>query len=545
MSETARVVNVRLPHATRQRQLTVALGSILLAVILALTLLWLLAYQSVIASAQAEPDIDPYATRLELSWYGSAGEILRQPSGIAFDAVRQRVLVTDSRRAKIYVLTPQCELITSFDGGNTPELMLELPTSIAVASTGQIYVVDASQGRIVLFDEYFKPIRAIRFVEEPPKAVAVIADRAGREHLWVLSYSGLSRANLDGEFDWGYFARGSAPGRFANPSDLTGLSTETSTTVFVVDTFNHRIQALDVVGDTMAVVWMYGAAESRTPPDTEAEYTLASGSQVDRQPSAQLLDVAVSIATDGIERVFVLDGLGASVLTLDANTGELITAFGSAGSQEGQLLYPSAIAYGNERLWVVDQGNARVLVFAQAETAVAPRPIRQGFTVELLWILVLLLAVGELVCLLWLASIHSSRLIFSMDALERIEDRGEGEAVSHAVEHINVAPGIEAFAREVCADARIATVQPKRRSIKALEPLREHLSEHDFTTLASARSQARGVVVCGGSSPLFSCAIQAGIPAIDITELIQDALSLIEGDSVEGEHENESEIIDS
>jgi len=546
MSQTPRVVNVRFPHAMRTRQLTVALGCILIAVILALALLWLLVYQSIIASAQGQPTSGLYNTRLELSWYGAAGEILKQPSGIAFDDLRQRVLVTDSRRAKVYVLSPDGQLITSFDGGASGDYTLELPTSIAVASTGQIYVVDAARGTIVIFDELFKPLRALRFVEEPPKAVAVIADAEGVEHVWVLSFSGLSRANLDGDFDWGYFARGSAPGQFSNPSDLAGLSREASTTVFVVDSFNYRLQALDVAGQGMAVRWIYGdpppADTTALEPDQPDPTTPGQDTADDAQPASpaaqpsasktaeRLLDVPVSVATDGQSRVFVLDGMSATVLTLDADTGELITAFGTVGSQEGDLLYPSAIAFGNERIWVVDQGNARVSAYSQTEAPQLVQAVRQHFPLELLWLLILLLAAIELGCLIWLASIKASRLVFSIDALERIEVRKRGAQVSEVVEHVNVTEGLEAYARTVCTDARVATVSLKKRVVRALEPLRESLDALDFDTLVAAASIARGVLVCDSQAPLFAAALEANIPVVDITELIQYADSVVDED---------------
>jgi DNA-binding beta-propeller fold protein YncE len=529
MSTASAIVTIRFAHATRQRQLTVALGCVLIAIIAALALLWLLVYQSVIATALGPDDGGSYNTRLEMSWYGSAGQILQQPSGIAFDAQRQRVLVTDSRRAQVSVLTTYCELITTFDGGDSAAFKLELPTSIAVASDGRIFVVDAAAQRIVIFDEFFKPLRTVSFVEEPPKAVAVIADSEGVEHLWVLSFSGLSRGSLDGDIDWGYFARGTDPGQFANPSAVAGLSIDASTTVFVADTFNYRVQALDVERDALTFQWLYGGPAAMASVDQTDAESLDGITQEKR-----LIDVPIGVATDGVDRVFVLDGMGATILTLDARTGDLITAFGAVGSQEGQLLYPSAIAFGDERIWVVDQGNARVAVYAQSETTGVARLARQQFPLELLWLLVSILFLVELGCLIWLATIRASRLVFSMGALERIDDRERGDVIAEVVEHLNVVAGMELYAREVCPQARVATAPMSKRSLAVLAPLREHLSPLDFDTLVAARSLSRSVLVDDSQTRLFTAALEAGVPVIDITELIGYADALVEDEGAGG-----------
>ncbi|MCL2491294.1 MAG: hypothetical protein FWE87_00865, partial [Coriobacteriia bacterium] len=459
MSENATAISVRFPHATRQRQLTVTLGCILIGVLIALALIWLLVYQSVIATTEGPPEVGTYSTQFMVSWYGTAGEILRRPSGIAVDEERRQVFVTDSYRAMVYILDLECERTGSFDGGTEPDYRLELPTSIAVASTGQVYVVDAALQKLVIFDEYHQPVRSVRFAEEPPKAVAVIENRDGTEELWVLSYSGVTRGTLDGDFEWGYYARGEGPGQFNNPSDLAGISDETSSTLLVCDTFNYRVQAFEVIDEKLELSWIYGSSDETT--------TTQSGEYAERG-TTRLLDLPVAVTTDDDEQVFVLDGMGASIITLDRRTGEMITSYGIAGSQEGQLLYPSAIAYSTDQIWVVDQGNSRVSVFSQKEVPPAPRLTRAHFPLELLWMLIGLLTLIEIGCLVWLASIRSTRLVMAMDALERIDDREMGSVIAEVVEHLNVAPGIETFAQQASPDSRIATAPLSKRKITQL-----------------------------------------------------------------------------
>jgi len=519
MNGSSKALRIRFPFETRQLQLTVALGCVLIAVILALAMMWLLVYQSVIASTEGPAEVGPYSTQLQMSWYGAAGELLKQPSGIAFDNNRQLVYITDSHRSRVNVLNALGEKVSTFDGGSDEEFALELPTSIAVASTGQVYVVDAALRRLIIFNKSYEPVRAVSFEEEPPKAVAIVPLPDGSEQLWVVSYSGITRGTLDGDFDWGYYARGEEEGQFNNPTDLVGLSTETSTTIYICDTFNYRIQAFDVTKDGLHLQWIYGG-----PADEDDSGT---------RGTTRLLDLPVSVATDGDERLFILDGMGATIVTLDAETGKIITAYGTAGSKEGQLLYPASIAYGNEQIWVVDQGNSRVSVFSQKETPPTPQLVRQHFPLELLWLLVGVLLLIEMGCLTWLARIRSTRMLFSMDAIERIDAREKGAHITDVVEHINVAPGIEAFAQQVCEGARVATAPISDRKAQKLDELRADLSPFDFDTLVAAYSLRKSVLVADDTTRLYAVAEELGIPVIDVTMLIQYVDSIIAEDEEE------------
>ena len=517
MSSFTGNVPFRFPHETRRLRLSVSLGCILIALILGLAMVWILVYQSMISSTEVSPELGPHKTQLLLSWYGAADKLMQQPAGIAFDTERSLIFVTDSHRACVFVLDPAGEMITSFTGEPDEEFTLELPTSIAVASNGTIYVVDAALKKLIIFDQSYQPIRAVSFKEEPPKGVAIVRRADGTEELWVVSYSGVTRGTLEGDFEWGYYRRGVGPGEFNNPTALAGLSTETSTTVFVCDTFNYRIQAFDVLDDTLRVKWIYGGSPEQ-------------GADAGGRGTARLLDLPVDVASDGKGQVFVLDGMGATIATLDGDTGELVTAFGTVGTQDGDFLYPAALTYGDDQIWVADQGNSRVSAFSQKESPAIPPLTRQHVPLELLWLLVALLSLIQLGFLLWLSQIRSIRYVLGMDALERIGARGKGAIVSEVLESINVAPGIESFAQRVCESARIATVRLSARQMQKLEDVRGELSSLDFDTLVAAKSLRKSILVTRDEGALFAVAKGLGIPVIDVTMLVLHVDSIIDLD---------------
>jgi DNA-binding beta-propeller fold protein YncE len=533
---------IKFPAWARRRRITAALLSILAVILLSLSILWILVYQSAMASISSQQEDVSFEAQLMLTWYGASSRLLQRPAGIAYDSTRSLFFVTDSRLGRVFVLDKDAKEVTSFAGDSgstdpTDDFKLERPTSVAVASTGQVYVVDAALQKLVIFDEGYKPIRAIRFEEEPPKSVAVVRTAQGEEQLWVVSYSGLTRGTLEGDFEWGYYARGKDIGQFNNPTALTSLSNEASTTIVVADSFNYRIQAFDVDGDTLTPLWVFGETQDEKEGDVSV--------RGNRRP----LDLPIDIATDGKSQVFVLDGMGTTIVTLDAFTGEPITTFGKVGSGEGQLLYPSAISYGGGRIWIADQGNARVSAFSQEEIVPVPPLARRQLPVDIFLALVGVLAAFLAGCLIWLAMIRPTRTIFSLDALENIEAREEGLTISEAFERIYVQEALESYAREVCMSADVKGVAHKERAAAKLGKkmstrlhagsnidgdlsahdgalLLEALPSVDREALIAAKSIRRSVFVVENPE-LFNHAKDVGIKVVEVNEVIKEVKAAI------------------
>jgi hypothetical protein len=284
--------------------------------------------------------------------------------------------------------------------------------------------------------------------------------------------------------------------------------------VFVCDAFNYRVQAFDVSDRGLEVRWVYGG------------FGLKDDSSEGRGGGDRSFDLPVSVATDDEGYVFVLDGMGAAVVTLEGDTGEAVTLCGTVGPREGQLLYPASLAYGDGRIWVVDQGNARVSVFSQSEVAPAARLVRQHIPTELFWLAVLFLCAIEIGCLTWLACIRPTRILLSMDALERIGAREKGAVIAGALERIIVPAGIEAFAGQVCGGATVGTAPRFSWVARKLEEWRDGLSSLDYDVLVAARS-TRGSVLVVDDYCLLETALEMGISVIDTAILVREADSVL------------------
>jgi len=497
---------LQFPFEMRRRRLTVILITVLVSILLAGVVLWALVYQAIISSTAVVDEVPVLESNFKLSWYGPSDALLQKPAGIAFDEQNNRVYVTDSDQARIFVFSADGTSLTSFTGGED-DLRLDRPTSIAVAEDGRVYVVDAGRGVLVVFDRRHVARDIIVFEPEQPMAVAIERSVDGDEQLWVATRSGLTLGTLDGTFSRGFYAWGGEVGQFDNPTALAARSVETSQTIFVCDSLNYRVQAFDFSFGELEPLWVYGAP---LPVDDSQRYT---------GPSRKF-DLPVSL-TYLDNRVFVLDGMSSVIVVLDALTGEYITQFGGIGYSEGQMYFPTSIASGDDLLWVADQNNGRVTAFAPAETIPAESPIRPVFPVALLWILAQLLALVVLACLIRIATMRPTRLLFSLDALDTIDRKGTGADIAHIAEQLWVPFGAEALARQVFgADAVIFAVAESTTLKDSIEAVRSELSEVDFAALAAASSLRRVVVV--GKRNLRETARNLGYSAVSVKRLMRE-----------------------
>ncbi len=140
---------------------------------------------------------------------------------------------------------------------------------------------------------------------------------------------------------WGSFgdsATGSAPGGSFNQP--WGIEVGPDNTVYVADTWNHRIQRFSASGEFLQMWGYFGQAE---------------------QPEAFWGPRDLAIDTAG--RVFITDTGNKRIVVFTAD-GKYITQFGEAGMGAGQLDEPVGIAVDDAGLvYVADTWNQRIQVF--------------------------------------------------------------------------------------------------------------------------------------------------------------------------------------
>lgn len=155
---------------------------------------------------------------------------------------------------------------------------------------------------------------------------------------------------------WGSYAdqgAGAAPGgTFYEPWDV---AVGPDGSVYVSDTWNHRVQKFTADGQFVTMWGYFGQAE---------------------QPDAFWGPRGIAVDADG--RVFVVDTGNKRVVIFDAD-GSFIAQFGEAGFNEGQFEEPVGIAFDEQgNVYITDTWNQRIQVLA-------PSADRQFFTPLRAW----------------------------------------------------------------------------------------------------------------------------------------------------------------
>ncbi len=217
-----------------------------------------------------------------------------------------------------------------------------------VAPTTTTMAEDPTEGKYILLsaDLMLDATQANSVVLNSPRSLALAKDGT----LYVADSRNHRILHLDLEgnvlHEWGSFADGVniqiGPGTFNEP---WGIAVGPDGSVYVTDTWNHRVQKFTAEGRFLKTWGAFGQGES---PDS---FYGPRG-----------------LAVDGKGRVYVMDTGNKRIVVFDAD-GNFVTQFGSAGFDAGQFDEPVGIAVDkNGTVYVTDTWNQRVQTFSAVET---------------------------------------------------------------------------------------------------------------------------------------------------------------------------------
>lgn len=174
--------------------------------------------------------------------------LFSRPTGIFFDRRSKRLLVTDTTAHNVTVCAVNGDPVTRF--GRRGDLMGEFnfPTSVAVDSTGMVYVCDALNFRIQQFTPDYQPIRPIGLKGDmpgyfaQPKALACDS----QNHLYVVDaqFEAVQIFSSIGQLLLNFGEEGHKPGQFWLPS---GIFIDRRDRIFVADAYNKRVQVFQYI----------------------------------------------------------------------------------------------------------------------------------------------------------------------------------------------------------------------------------------------------------------------------------------------------------
>lgn len=180
---------------------------------------------------------------------GSFGRgILVRPTGLARDALRGRIYVSDTHAHDIKVFDDDGRLLQTIGKRGEDEAGLNFPTHLAFAGE-RLYVSDSMNARVQVFDaqgNFMRSVgrRGLYFGNlTRPKGVAV--DGTGNIYVVESFYDHLLVFDSEGRFLMPLGGTGSEIGQFYLPS---GVWTDARGRIYVADMFNGRVVIFQFLG---------------------------------------------------------------------------------------------------------------------------------------------------------------------------------------------------------------------------------------------------------------------------------------------------------
>lgn len=258
---------------------------------------------------------------------------LMRPYGVAVDKA-DRIFVADPAQRSVLVLDREGHSVSRWKGN--AQFPLYLPIGLAFDSDGRLFVSDSFAGQVVIFEPTGKPVAAFgKSVFKRPGGMAFDGKR-GRLYVadaklnQILFFDARTLQLLKA---MGGQSTSGAPeeGRFSAP---TNLALDSTGNLYVVDTWNCRVQVFDPEGNFVRTFGTQG--------NQPGKFVRPKG-----------------IAIDSEDHVYVVDA-GFSNFQIFTPEGKPLLFIGSMGEQPGEFLLPTGMAIdGKDRVYVTEQGIGR------------------------------------------------------------------------------------------------------------------------------------------------------------------------------------------
>lgn len=261
------------------------------------------------------------------------GMAFRSPQGLYYDEASDEIFIADSGNG----------LIGIFDGRGVPKFTFapgrrgSYPVDVGTDARGNIYVAIAGTGLVRVFSYRGEPIRDIDLsqvrnvrgaaagVAVSPEGVVYILDSLGRR---ILIYGG------DGELMSVIQGSGRGGDRLQAP---TAIALAPDGDLYVTDNRGKAVQVYSTTGRYLRGWGRKGMGLG--------DFSVPGGIDVDDQG-----------------RVYVTDMQKQEIRIFDP-AGKSLGSFGGIGRRPGQLAYPSDVAVGRGRLFVVERVGRRIQIF--------------------------------------------------------------------------------------------------------------------------------------------------------------------------------------
>ena len=182
-----------------------------------------------------------------------ASEALLRPSSLAFDPLRHRLYVGDSKAHVVHIFDEHGGRVGFIGGLGAGPGQFNSPTHIAATADGGVLVTDALNFRVQAFDADGRYTFKVGELGDgagnfaAPKGVAI--DYAGHVYVADAMFDAVQVFDAAGRLMLGFGEQGTQAGQFWLPN---GLFINGTDQLFVADAYNRRIQVFQIVPEAAA-----------------------------------------------------------------------------------------------------------------------------------------------------------------------------------------------------------------------------------------------------------------------------------------------------
>lgn len=281
----------------------------------------------------------------------SAEEQFAHPYSVAIGS-NGDIYATDPERARILVFARYGDFkrIVHTAGGGTGPGMFQRPESIALDARDNLYIADSWANKVVVFDPDGQFVREWS-VPGQPRGIAVSS-----RLVYVLGPGTVYVYSATGEELRQFGTRGKKPGQI---DAYQGIAVRDGR-VYIADSYNQRIQAFDTQG---TLAW---SSPAEVPVEVSTETSRAPD-----EKDLPIWDLPQDLTFDGVGNLVVADAFRFELVVVDPKNGDVLGAYGSIGTKDGEFYYPTSVAYDESRDWfvVADTQNQRLQIVRLPDTA--------------------------------------------------------------------------------------------------------------------------------------------------------------------------------
>lgn len=269
---------------------------------------------------------------------GREEKVLANPFGLHVSS-DGRLFVADAGNAALFIFDAAGNEMNVIEGGENEKLAY--PVDVVTDANGSIYLSDSVLGMVFKYDKNFKLVYTFGEKQKFSRPTGIAVDNE-RRLLYVVDTldNKINVFSLDGEWIREIGRQGRGKGEFNRP---TFVAIGKNGNIHVADSMNQRVQILDVNGSFLR---SFGQM----------------GSEIGSFASPR------GIALDDEENIYVTDTLF-NVVQIFNQKGELLLVFGGFGQDRGQFSIPKDIAIDKRgNIFIADSYNMRVQVLKRIKT---------------------------------------------------------------------------------------------------------------------------------------------------------------------------------